>query len=205
LLLPLIAAAFFARAPLAPTPRAPRLSRAWLILLLYGALAAAALAWGALAGRPNIYRLNRAYPAENLLLGPIYGAALGLAVVFATRVAVHRFEWARVLHREFHALVHELSTREIVLLAAASSIGEELFFRGALLPVVDVWPQAILFAVLHVRPQLRFLPWTIMSLIFGLVMGKMFLAFGDLGGPIATHFTINLLNLSYIARHELKA
>jgi hypothetical protein len=28
---------------------------------------------------------------------------------------------------------------------------------------------------------------------------------GDLGAPIVAHFTINLLNLNYIARTELRA
>jgi membrane protease YdiL (CAAX protease family) len=28
---------------------------------------------------------------------------------------------------------------------------------------------------------------------------------GNLGAPIVAHFTINLLNLNYIAKHELRA
>jgi membrane protease YdiL (CAAX protease family) len=189
---------------LAPTPRAPRLSRASVIFLFYGALSVAAVVWGALRGHADIYR----GPASTLIkmaVSPVAGLALGLAVVFLSRLLVHRFEWARVLHREFHALVHELSSKEIFTLALASSIGEELFFRGALLPVVGLWPSTVLFALLHLRPQARFLPWTAMSFILGLAMGAMFMYLGDLSGPIVAHFTINLLNLSYIAKTELRA
>ena len=180
------------------------MSRSGLIVLVYGALGAIAIAWSALRGHPDLYRSAASTPAR-LAASPVVGLALGLAVVFLSRFAVHRMEWARVLHREFHALVHELSSREIFLLALASSVGEELFFRGALLPIVGLLPQAAAFAALHVRPQARFLPWTAMSFIVGLIMGLMYLWMGDLGGPIVAHFTINLLNLNYIAKTELRA
>jgi membrane protease YdiL (CAAX protease family) len=190
---------------LAPTPRAPRLSRSSLICAVYGLLGVAAVAWSALRGRADIYQLDGRSTVARLAVSPFVGVAFGLGVVFLSRLAVHRMEWARVLHREFHAVVHELSAREILVLAVASSAGEELFFRGALLPVVGLLPSSALFAALHVRPQLRFLPWTAMSFIIGLAMGLMFIQLGDLGAPIAAHFTINLLNLNYIAKHELPA
>jgi membrane protease YdiL (CAAX protease family) len=180
------------------------MTRTTLIFAVYSALGAAAIGWGALRGDPDVYRLPSS-TAARLAVSPLVGVAFGLAVVFLSRVAVHRFDWARVLHREFHALVHELSAREIFSLAVASSIGEELFFRGALLPAVGLFPSSLLFALLHVRPQRRFLPWTAMSLILGVAMGIMFIQLGDLGGPIAAHFTINLINLHYIAKTELPA
>jgi membrane protease YdiL (CAAX protease family) len=182
------------------------MSRAGVIVGLYGALGGLAIVWGAVRGHANVYTLpSTPLSPLKLALGPVLGVALGLAVVFLSRFATHRLEWARVLHREFHAVVHELNSREIFLLAIFSSLGEELFFRGALLPHLGLIPSSVLFAALHVRPQLRFLPWTLMSLIVGLMMGVMFQMLGNLGGPIAAHFTINLLNLSYIARHELQA
>lgn len=189
---------------LAPTPRAPRLSRSTLIVALYGALGLAAVGWGAWRGDHDIYR----YGARDLgwmAASPFVGLAFGLAIVFLSRLAVHSMEWARVLHREFHAVVHELSSREIFILALASSIGEELFFRGAMLPAIGLLPSSALFAAMHVRAQWRFLPWTIMSFIMGLAMGLMFMKIGDLGAPIVAHFTINLLNLHYIAKTELRA
>jgi len=189
---------------LAPTPRAPRVSRAAVIALLYGGLGAIAVGWGAWRGHADIYRLPHARPLT-LLLSPLVGLAGGLAVVFLSRLATHSMEWARVLHREFHAVVHELGSREIFVLALCSSIGEELFFRGALLPIVGLWPSSLLFALLHLRGQVRFLPWTVMSFIIGLGMGSMFIWLGDLGGPMVAHFVINLLNLSYIAKTELRA
>ena len=189
---------------LAPTPRAPRMNRATVIVALYSALGVAAIGWGWWRGDRNLYE----YGDRSLVLlaaGPVVGLLFGLAMVFLSRLAVHSMEWARVLHREFHAVVHELTSREIFLLAVSSSIGEELFFRGAMLPAIGLWPSSVLFALMHVRAQWRFLPWPIMSFIMGLAMGLMYMKLGNLGAPIVAHFTINLLNLNYIAKHELRA
>src|SRR4051812_38001950 len=189
---------------LARTPRAPRMNRASVIVALYSALGVAAIVWGVWRGDRNLYLFGAA-DYRWIALGPFVGLVFGLAMVFLSRLAVRSTEWARVLHREFHAVVHELSSKEIFLLAISSSVGEELFFRGAMLPAIGLIPASALFALMHVRAQWRFLPWTIMSFIMGLAMGLMFMKIGDLGAPIVAHFTINLLNLNYIAKTELRA
>lgn len=191
--------------PLAPTPRPQRTSRALLIVALYAGLGGIAIVWGALRGDVDLYRLRGVSTPIKMAASPMVGLAVGLLAVFLSRLATHRFEWARVLHREFHAIVGELPSRDLFVLALASSVGEELFFRGALVPQIGVVLAAAAFALLHVRPAARFLPWTAMSFIVGLVLGQMYMSLGDLGGPMVAHFTINLLNLSYIARTELRA
>ena len=181
------------------------MNRASVIVALYGALGLAAIGWGVWRGDSNIYQYAHAGGYGWMALSPVVGLLFGLAMVFLSRLAVHSMEWARVLHREFHAVVHELSSKEIFLLAVSSALGEELFFRGAMLPALGLLPSSVLFALMHVRAQWRFLPWTIMSFIMGLAMGLMFMKIGDLGAPIVAHFTINLLNLNYIAKTELRA
>ena len=92
----------------------------------------------------------------------------------------------------------------IVVLAAASSVGEEMFFRGALLPVVGLVTSSAIFALLHIGPKLRHLPWTASSFGAGLLFGAMFLWTGDLSGPVIAHFLINFLNLRHVAQVELR-
>jgi membrane protease YdiL (CAAX protease family) len=173
------------------------MTRAGLILALYGSLALAAILISAARGDVDIYRI--AGVSTPLLIG----VALGLAVVFLSRLAVHRFDWARRLHNDFRQILGKLSYKEILVLAVASSVGEELLFRGALQPIVGIWAQAIVFALLHIGPGLRFLPWTASALVIGLLFGFLFQLTGDLGGPIVAHFAINYLNLHFIARFEL--
>jgi membrane protease YdiL (CAAX protease family) len=181
---------------------APRYSRSTLILTLYGGLAAVAIAIGIARGEPDIYRLPGSTPGR-LALSPILGVAGGLVVVFLTRLSVHRFDWARQLHRSFRGLLGTLHARDILVLALASSIGEELFFRGALLPWIGLTASTIVFALVHIGPGLRYLPWTATAFLAGLGFGLLFTEMHDLGGPIAAHFTINYLNLGYIVRVEL--
>ena len=179
------------------------MSRAGLILTLYGALALLALLISAGRDDIDIYRIAERSTPLLLALSPFIGLAIGLAVVFLSRLAVHRFDWARRLHSDFRGILGPLSGREILVLALASSVGEELLFRGALQPMIGVWTQALVFALLHIGPGIRFLPWTLSAFGLGVVFGWLFQMTGDLGGPIVAHFAINYLNLHFIARFEV--
>ncbi len=185
-----------AYSPSQPSPAAP-LSRATLVIGLYGGMAILALLIGAGRGNPDIFRIGTA-PSWLLLGGPAIGAGIGLAVVWLTRVATRQFQWAKDLHGSFRDLLGPLTGKEIVILALASSIGEELLFRGALLPWLGLVVQAVIFALLHVGPGKRFLPWTLSAFVLGAGFGALAQYTGNLGGPIAAHFMINFLNLRFI-------
>jgi len=178
------------------------MTRAGLILGLYGALALVAILISAGRADVDIYRISGTSTHGRLLVSPFLGVAVALAVVAASRFATRRYYWAQQLHRDFRSLLGPLAGKEIVVLAVASAIGEELLFRGALQPWIGLWPQAVIFAALHVGPGSRFLPWTASALALGVGFGYMFSLMGDLGGPMAAHFTINYLNLRFIARVE---
>jgi membrane protease YdiL (CAAX protease family) len=182
--------------PSQPSP-APPLSRASLVIGLYSSMSLVALVIAAGRGDPDLYRFG-AEPHWPLLAGPIFGIAVGLGVVGLFRVASRHFTWVHHLHVSFHDLLGPLTGREIVILALASSIGEELLFRGALLPWLGPWWQAVVFALLHVGPGKRFLPWTASALVLGVAFGGLAVWTTNLGAPIAAHFTINFLNLRFI-------
>lgn len=178
-------------------------SRAALVLVLYLALASAGVAWSTLRGDGTVWRLHGREDTQTLI-GIVAGALIGLGFVFASRYATHRWEWGRALHRDMRALLGPLPGHEVLVLAIASSLGEEIFFRGALLPSVGLWTSSAIFALLHIGPKLRFLPWTFSSLVAGLVFGQLFLWTGDLSGPVVAHFTVNALNLRYLSSTDLK-
>jgi membrane protease YdiL (CAAX protease family) len=211
---------------LPPTPRAPRLNPATRIVSFYATVTAAAVLWGALRGHANILvaastmglpgHLHGERVAQ-LLSSAAVGVATGLLLVLVTRELQERFAWMRMLHNEFRHLLGPLSRREILLLAAASAVGEECLFRGALLMhlqallpgsiggVLGIVGSASVFALLHIGPGARFLPWTASALGMGLLLGTLCVTMGDLMGPIAVHFTVNLLNLQDIVRRQLHA
>lgn len=178
-------------------------SRPALVLVLYLGLAAAGVAWSILRGHPNPWRVEGREDPQ-VLLGTLAGLFIGLGIVFLSRLSVHRFEWARALHRDFRARLGPLPDSEVVVLAAASSVGEEIFFRGALLPVVGLPVSSVIFALLHIGPGVRYLPWTVSSFVVGLIFGQLFLWSGDLTGAVVAHFTVNFLNLRHLAQHDLR-
>jgi membrane protease YdiL (CAAX protease family) len=178
-------------------------SRSGLVLVLYLALASAGVAWSSLRGDPSVWRLA-GKPNPQVVPGIVAGLFIGLGFVFASRYATHRFEWGRALHRDLRNLLGPLTGSEILVLAAASAVGEEVFFRGALVPAAGLWLSSAIFALLHVGPKLRFLPWTFSSFVAGMMFGQLFLWTGDLGGPVVAHFTVNALNLRYLAMADLR-
>jgi membrane protease YdiL (CAAX protease family) len=174
-------------------------------MAVYLVLGVVALVWGNVRGQPNIWHLGGQEPALSVTFaGTLAGLAAGLVLVFASRMALYRFEWARALHRELRHMLFPLAAPEIVVLAAASSVGEEMFFRGALLPSIGILGSSALFALLHIGPKTRHLPWTLSSFGAGLLFGAMFLWTGDLTGPVIAHFLINFLNLRHVAEVELR-
>jgi membrane protease YdiL (CAAX protease family) len=183
--------------------REPGWSRPALVLTVYLVLAATGLVWSTLRGHPNLWRIEgRSDP--QVLLGILAGLLIGLGIVFASRLSVTRFEWARALHRDLRGLLGPLPDSEIVVLSAASSVGEEMFFRGAMLPVAGLFLSSAIFALLHIGPKARFLPWTVSSFVAGLMFGQLFLWSGDLTGAVVAHFTVNFLNLRYLSAHDLR-
>ncbi|MCP4447338.1 MAG: CPBP family intramembrane metalloprotease [Myxococcales bacterium] len=181
------------------------MTRSGHVLALYTGLSVVALFISAGRGSVDLYQLDEAVSGASLLLGPAIGLGLGLVVVFLSRLSVENFLWAKHLHSEFRSILGELSGREILILALASSVGEELLFRGALMPWLGIWAQAALFGALHFGPGKRFLPWTITALAVGVGFGFLAHWTGNLGAPIVAHFTINFLNLHFIVRTDIAA
>ena len=88
-------------------------------------------------------------------------------------------------------------------LAAATSLSEELFFRGALLPLVGVWGQALLFGLLHPAP-LKGWSYTAYTFIAGLAFGYATLLTGSLWAALLAHFVINLQGFLEVRRLQRK-
>src|SRR5213592_2569671 len=171
------------------TPRASW-SRPPLVVGLYLALSAAGVLWSALRGHLWLWRVAGRRDPE-VLAGAAAGLLMGLGLVFVWQLSAHRFDWARALHRDFRARLRPLDGADCVVFAGASALGEEIFFRGALLPVAGLFWSNVAFALLHVGPKLRYLSWTFASFLTGMLLGQLFLWSGDLTGAVVAHFTVN--------------
>jgi membrane protease YdiL (CAAX protease family) len=130
------------------------------------------------------------------------GVCVGGVTVAATRVLVRRTAWARALHSELRPAVEHAGDGWLVAVAAASALGEELLFRGLLVPTIGVVLQAVVFGALHqVRGRGRW-GWMMWATLMGLLFGGIFALTGSLVGPLAAHGIINGQNLRFLRDND---
>ncbi len=127
------------------------------------------------------------------------GAGVGLIMVALSRALSHHFDWAGRLTDEFRSLLGDLRARDALLIAALSSMAEELLFRALLQPALGLFVAAAVFGLMHVGPNRNFVPWTIMAFVAGLAFGLLTLWTGSVLAAVIAHFTVNYLNLRYLA------
>lgn len=176
-----------------------------IALIVYIPLGLIALAWAWLSGDRFAWSLDGSWLSApygaRLALSLLLGALLAFLVVASTPRLIERAAWARVLHDELKEVIAPLSTAEITLLALLSGLAEELFFRGALQPVLGLLPSSLIFGALHVGPKRAFLAWPAWAFVMGLLFGLIFELTGVLWGPVLAHVLINQRNMSFIQRH----
>ena len=142
-------------------------------------------------------------PLAGVLTSVVLGLALAFGIVFATRITVARFSWAQRLHGELRPVARDLSLGQILVLAGLSSLGEELFFRGLLVPWLGVVLPALGFGLLHqVKGPSRWV-WIIWATVVGVALGAIFAATGSLVGPVVAHAVVNAVNLAFLRDHDL--
>jgi membrane protease YdiL (CAAX protease family) len=97
------------------------------------------------------------------------GFLIGL-FLFSTR----NFHWARQLEAELSRILVPLHPWEIGILSLLSGFAEELFFRGALQPVIGLIPASLLFGMAHFVPRSPFWPWALQAVFAGFLLGSLY-------------------------------
>jgi len=174
--------------------------------IFYGALLISGLGLNAVRGAP----LFPIRGGDALLPALALALVLAAATIRFSAFAAERYEWANALEATFQRFLGPLPLRAVLFLAAASSAGEELFFRGALQPALGEvigGPLALVatsaaFAALHVLPEggsARY-GWTAFAFVLGLCLGALYEWSQSLLPPIALHGVVNAINLRRITR-----
>ncbi|HTB78976.1 MAG TPA: CPBP family intramembrane glutamic endopeptidase [Polyangiaceae bacterium] len=130
------------------------------------------------------------------------GVLVGATTIAATPVMVRRWRWARALHLALRPAVHRAGDGALLAVAVASSVGEELLFRGLLVPIVGVVVSSVAFGVLHqIRGRARW-GWIGWATLMGLLFGTVFAMTGSLLGPLLAHAAINHSNLRFLRDND---
>jgi membrane protease YdiL (CAAX protease family) len=138
-----------------------------------------------------------------LLIGLLLALVLSVVTVQATRWLVGRTRWARALYRALRGAVMGASQGRMQALAVAGAVAEELFFRGALLPLMGVWASALVFGLLHFSGRATYLSWMLWAGVMGILLGGLFVYSGSLLPAIVAHALINHENMRYLARGDV--
>jgi hypothetical protein len=192
--------------PLPPLPgskgSSPRALTRPLVQLVFSAFVAAlAIAFASRGGRSiaDLFQIEPAWPIEPAFRLPAslgLGLALGTAVVAGTRRWIL---WTKAGQRWLETMGAPLVARTAIVPAVAGAIAEELTFRGLLVPLLGIIAPAVAFALLHaLAPRDARIAWAIGAFLFALSLGALFLATGDLAGPLAAHVLVNAANTRWI-------
>ena len=130
------------------------------------------------------------------------GLPLGAATIAVTRVAVRRAAWARALHVALRPAVRGAGNVTLFAVAAASATGEELLFRGLLVPLIGVLWASLVFGLMHqIRGPARW-GWMAWATVMGLLFAGIFVITGSLAGPLVAHAAINHANLRFLRDND---
>lgn len=140
---------------------------------------------------------------DTAVMDVLLGVGVGLAIVVVSRVGAWIPSY-RALLGDFSKLLSGLTWADVFFCALASSVGEELLFRGILQPELGLPIATLLFGLLHVGNERRYLWWTGFALIVGVIFGLLASMRGSLVSPILAHFVVNLINLRYLSQYEKK-
>jgi membrane protease YdiL (CAAX protease family) len=167
--------------------------------LFYAGLTILALVIGVITDNSLLWRRR---PEQILDVAFQFGLGLGLgaAIILASSLLTRASNWGKSFEAMVQELFGPLAWSDCFFLALLSSLGEELFFRGALQPLLGLYPTSLLFALAHWPRSRELLPWTIMAGMLGLGFGYWTEASGQLAAPIAAHFLVNFVNLRLITK-----
>jgi membrane protease YdiL (CAAX protease family) len=177
-------------------PLSPRAIR-WFAGSFYVLLAVAGLAWVRLRTGSWLPATATGGDAGRSLL---FGAILAIVVIGATGSLLRLLPWMRWLAGEMRRVLGPVDARTAGWVALVSGVGEEVLFRGALLPVTGLLLSSLIFAVVHTGPDRRYLAWTGFSFVVGLALGAIVVQTGSMAGAVLAHVAINAVNLLRIGR-----
>jgi membrane protease YdiL (CAAX protease family) len=137
-----------------------------------------------------------------VLLSLGLGMVLGSTTIAATPPMVRRWRWARALHLALRPAAHGAGNAALLLVAVASATGEELLFRGLLVPLTGVAASSVAFGLMHQISGRARWGWMAWATIMGLLFGEVFAMTGSLVGPLIAHAAINHSNLRFLRDND---
>ena len=156
----------------------------------YGLLTASAVLWASLRG----FDLRLA--GDPLALSLALGAVTAVVTVSLGLLAYRLLPALRQIAGELAPrLVDGADFGSLILVSVFSGVGEETFFRGAVQQEFGIVVASLLFGLVHVGPDRRYLLWTLWAVLAGFLFGGLYDLTGGLLAPILAHTAHNAATL----------
>ncbi len=175
----------------------------WLAVGFYALLGAIGVGWARASGDATF--LSASPDGRHLLVAVGAGALAALPLIGAGALLERRVRSLRALAREIRETFGVLRHRDVVVYSLSSAVGEELLFRGAVLPSLGLAASALLFGLAHGFFQRRYRAWSLYAAVTGVLLGALTLWTGTLVAAIVCHATVNYASLSDLIPSEAPA
>lgn len=171
-------------------------------LFFYGAMGCVALLWRMWTPGQSILHPTPAAEAAALGWGPAiaWGVVIGLGSIGVSELLTRWTDLGDALADLLGESMAGIGRGDALLLALASGVAEEMFFRGALQPAVGIFWASVLFGACHFLPRRELALWSLYAVVTGFVLGWLYNWTGHLAAPIAAHVVVNGINLPRLAR-----
>jgi membrane protease YdiL (CAAX protease family) len=169
-------------------PVGPRFVR--FAALFYGSLTVAAALWSGLRG------LDLRFLGHSAASSVLLGASTAIATVSLGLLAYRLLPVLREVAEELAPrLVDSAGSGSLALVALFSGVGEETFFRGVIQQEFGLVIASLVFGLVHVGPDRRYLLWTAWAVLAGFLFGVLYEATAGLLAPILAHSGHNAATL----------
>lgn len=174
-------------------------------LLFYGAMGVAALLWRMSTPGDSILfpSPEAAALAWSWFAAAGVGIGVGLAAVGLSEALTRWTALGRALSDLLAESIGPLGRGDAWLLAFASGLAEEMFFRGALQAKVGLVGASLLFGAAHFLPRRELVLWSVFAAAMGLALGGLYEWTGHLAAPVAAHVVVNGINLPRLAARRV--
>lgn len=144
------------------------------------------------------------FPAERAAAAThlLWGLGGALLLIGLSLYASRNFGWAQRLDQEFRRILVPLAGWQIGAIALFSGTAEEVFFRGAIQPLLGLVPTSLLFGAVHLIPRKVFLPWAAYAAFAGLLFGSLFELSGTLFPNSLAHVAVNFVMIWLLNHSE---
>src|SRR5215210_4414572 len=162
-----------------------------LAAVFYAALLSAAVVLNGVRRDGDAFALGDSMP---------FSLASGTVTACGTvALSIFFYRLLPVLHRLSDELapllVDGAKGRYLVLVSVFSGVWKKNFFRGALQPVLGLVLTSLLFGVIHVGPDRRYLVWSLWAVAAGFLFGFLYQWTGGLLAPMTAHVLHNAATL----------